>query len=86
MRDKVGNGNIEINISQYPGVAMNAKLHNISFKQLVDILLKKFQSSEGMIDYSSLQLPSRLEKLGECLADVEDSDDEKLNYLLERYK
>ena len=65
---------------------MYAKLHNISFKQLVDILLKKFQSSEGMIDYSSLQLPSRLEKLGECLADVEDSDDEKLNYLLERYK
>lgn len=59
MRDKVGNGNIEINISQYPGVAMYAKLHNISFKQLVDILLKKFQSSEGMIDYSSLQLPSR---------------------------
>lgn len=86
MRDKVGNGNIEINFSQCPGVAMYAKLHNISFKQLVDILLKKFQSSEGMIDYSSLQLPSRLEKLGECLADVEDSDDEKLNYLLERYK
>ena len=65
---------------------MYAKLHNISFKQLVDILLKKFQSSEGMIDYSSLQLLSRLEKLGECLADVEDSDDEKLNYLLEKYK
>lgn len=86
MRDKVGNGNIEINISHYPGVAMYAKLHNISFKQLVDILLKKFQSSEGMIGYSSLQLPSRLEKLGECLADVEDSDDEKLNYLLEKYK
>lgn len=65
---------------------MYAKLHNVSFKQLVDILLKKFQSSEGMIDYSSLQLPGRLEKLGGCLADVEDSDDEKLNYLLEKYK
>ena len=37
------NGNIVIDINQYPGAAMYAKLHNISFKQLVENFLMKFQ-------------------------------------------
>ena len=34
----------------------------------------------------SLTLPAHLEKLGGCLAGIEDEKDEKLNYLLEKYK
>ena len=38
------NNELLIDINQYPGAAMYAKLHNISFKQLVENLLMKFQS------------------------------------------
>ncbi len=80
------NSDIVIDASRYPGAAMYAKLHNISFKQLVDSLLVKFQSSAAAEGDTALSLPPRLEKLGGCLAGVEDADDERLNYLLEKYK
>ncbi len=80
------NSNIVIDIKQYPGAAMYAKMHNISFKQLIDNFLKKFQDTEHVHPESALQLPPHLEKLGGCLAGVEDSEDDKLNYLLEKYK
>ena len=34
----------------------------------------------------SLTLPAHLEKLGGCLVGIEDENDEKLDYLLEKYK
>ena len=82
------NSNIVIDIKQYPGAAMYAKMHNISFKTLFPYrrFLKKFQDTEHVHPESALQLPPHLEKLGGCLAGVEDSEDDKLNYLLEKYK
>ena len=37
-------------------------------------------------DNAALTLPDHLEKLAGCLSDVSDDNDEKLNYLLEKYK
>lgn len=37
------NGELIIDTNQYPGAMMYAKLHNISFRQLVENLLMKFQ-------------------------------------------
>lgn len=37
------NNDLVLNIDQYPGAAMYAKLHNISLKQLVENFLMKFQ-------------------------------------------
>ena len=78
--------NIVLDINRYPEVAIYAKRHNISVKQLVEDLLTQFQFSIERKGAASLQLPPRLEKLGGCLADVSDPSDEKLNYLLEKYK
>ena len=75
---------IIIDANQYPEAAAYAKLHNISFKQLVEGLLTKFQAPTDKA--AGLQLPPHLEKLGGCLAGVEDSEDERLNYLMEKYK
>lgn len=80
------NGDLIIDINQYPGAAMYAKLHNISFKQLVETFLMKFQITSTVKEDASLELPPHLEKLGGCLAGVNDPNDEKLNYLLEKYK
>ena len=77
---------IIIDANQYPESAAYAKLHNISFKQLVEGLLTKFQATTTTDKAAGLQLPPHLEKLGGCLAGVEDSEDERLNYLMEKYK
>ena len=66
------NNDLVIDINQYPGAAMYAKLHNISFKQLVENFLMKFQGSTAVKEDVSLQLPPHLEKLGGCLAGVSD--------------
>ena len=39
------NNELLIDINQYPGAAMYAKLHNISFKQLVESFLVRFQTT-----------------------------------------
>ncbi len=51
------NNDVILNTNQYPGAMMYAKLHNISFKQLVESFLMKFQ------------LPSEME----AVAETEDS-------------
>ncbi len=79
-------GDIVLNANQYPGAMKYAKLHNISFKQLVESCLAKFQLPTAKKEDATLQLPPHLEKLGGCLADVSDPSDEKLNCLLEKYK
>ena len=67
---------ITIDVNQYPEAAMYAKLHNISFKQLVENLLMKFQTPTV----------AENQPLGGCLKGVESSEDEKFNYLMEKYK
>lgn len=76
---------IVIDTSQYPGAARYAKLHNITFKQLVESLLQKFQTTPATKEDDALRLPPHLERLGGLLAGVSDPDDERLNYLLEKY-
>ena len=78
--------NLVIDIKQYPGAVMYAKLHHVSLKQLVDGFLMKFQTPAVKKTKEVLELPPHLEKLGGCLTGVEDLEDEKLNYLLEKYK
>lgn len=82
------NNDLVIDAKQFPGAVMYAKLHNMSFKQLVENFLMKFQTSSVAKEKKevTLQLPPHLEKLGGCLAGVSDPNDEKLNYLLEKYK
>ena len=77
---------IIIDANQYPEAAAYAKLHNIIFKKLVEGLLTKFQSPKATDKAAGLKLPPHLEKLGGCLAGVEDSEDERLNFLMEKYK
>lgn len=77
---------IVLNASQYPGAMRYAKLHNISFRQLVESCLAKFQLPTAKKEDATLQLPPHLEKLGGCLTGLSDPNDEKLNCLLGKYK
>ena len=76
---------ITIDSNIYRGAEDYAKRHNVSIKQLVETYLRKILSPEAP-DKPALDMPPRLEKLGGCLAGVEDDKDEKLNYLLKKYK
>ncbi len=60
------NNELLIDINQYPGAAMYAKLHNISFKQLVENLLMKFQYP-STADDETFAPESYLESLDEDL-------------------
>ncbi len=44
------NNELLIDINQYPGAMMYAKLHNISFKQLVENLLMRFQTPSAQVE------------------------------------
>lgn len=49
------NEELLIDINQYPGAMMYAKLHNISFRQLVENFLTKFQTSSVDEDVSDTE-------------------------------
>lgn len=76
---------IIIDSNIYRGAETYAKRHNISVRQLVENCLQKILSPK-VSSKPSLKLPPHLEELGGCLSGVEDENDEKLNYLLEKYK
>lgn len=76
---------IIIDSNIYRGAESYAKRHNISVRQLVENYLQKILSPK-VSSKPSLNLPPHLEDLGGCLSGVEDENDEKLNYLLEKYK
>lgn len=76
---------ITIDSNIYRVAESYAKRHNISVRQLVENYLQKILSPK-VSEKSSLKMPQHLEDLGGCLAGVEDEKDEKLNYLLEKYK
>ncbi len=61
------NNNLVIDINQYPGAAMYAKLHNISFKQLVENLLMKFQTPSIEADTLDIDTEEFLDSLDEDL-------------------
>ena len=76
---------ITINSDIYQKAERYAKLNNINLSHLIEKFLMKLQTPSAK-DNAALALPDHLEKLAGCLSDVSDDDDEKLNYLLEKYK
>ena len=46
----------------------------------------KLQMSSSETQKMELQLPERLERLGGCLSEVTDENDERMNFLMEKYK
>jgi len=67
-----------------------AKVNHIDVTEVVKVsirnFLKKFQKTHVEKHMQKIELPSHLEMLGGCLSEVADENDEKLNYLLEKYK
>ncbi len=61
------NNDLIINASQYPGAMMYAKLHNISFKQLVENFLMKFQVPSSQAEISKENADEFLETIDEKL-------------------
>ena len=61
------NNELLIDINQYPGAVMYAKLHNISFKQLVEKLLAKFQVPSVQLETLKLDTDEFLDAIDENL-------------------
>ncbi len=61
------NNDLLIDINQYPGAVMYAKLHNISFKQLVENLLMKFQIPSAQLDILQMDTDEFLDAIDENL-------------------
>jgi len=61
------NNDLILNISQYPGAAMYAKMHNISLKQLVENFLMKFQSFSAETPVLATDTENFLEAIDEDL-------------------
>lgn len=75
---------ITINTEIYKGIEIYAKKHNVSINQLVEDYLKRLLANSAA--QTKKDLPDSLKKMRGVLADVADKDDDKLNYLLEKYK
>lgn len=67
-----------------------AKLNNIDVAEVVKTsvlnFLGKFKRTKAIAASQKYELPEHLKKMRGVLAGVEDKNDEKLNYLLEKYK
>ena len=67
-----------------------AKLNNIDVTEVVKAsvlnFLGKFKRTKNIATSQKYELPAHLKKMRGVLAGVEDKDDERLDYLLEKYK
>lgn len=77
---------ITIDSNIYQGAEKYAKLHNVNLKKLVEDFLMKLQMPSVETQETELQLPERLEWLGGCLSGVSDDKDERMKFLMEKYK
>lgn len=77
---------ITVDSNIYQGTERYARLHNANLKQLVEDFLMKLQMPSVETRETVLQLPNRLERLGGCLSGVSDDQDERLKFLMEKYK
>lgn len=81
---------IAIDNRTYREVEAFAKLHNLDIAEVVRTLLQnflqKFKVAKPQAKAAKYELPEHIEKLAGCLAGVEDPSDDRLNYLLEKYK
>ena len=81
---------IAIDTNTYREVETFARLNHIDVAEVVKTsirsFLKKFQVANSKSQVQKLELPTHLEMLGGCLSGITEENDEKLNYLLEKYK
>lgn len=81
---------IAIDNRTYREVEAFAKLHNLDIAEVVRTslqnFLQKFKVTKPQAKAAKYELPEHIEKLAGCLAGVEDLSDDRLNYLLEKYK
>lgn len=81
---------ITIDSNTYSEVENFAKLNNTTVADVVKAsiqgFLKKFSRSEAVYQTKKYELPDHLKKMRGILAGVEDENDERLNYILEKHK
>ena len=81
---------ITIDSNTYSEVENFAKLNNTTVADVVKAsiqgFLKKFSRSEAVSQTKKYELPDHLKKMRGILAGVEDENDERLNYKLEKHK
>lgn len=81
---------ITIDSNTYSEVENFAKLNNTTVADVVKAsiqgFLKKFSRSEAVSLAKKYELPDHLKKMRGILAGVEDENDERLNYILEKHK
>ena len=81
---------IAIDNGTYREVEAFAKLHNLDIAEVVRTslqnFLQKFKVAKPQARAAKYELPEHLKKMRGILAGVEDEDDERLQYLLEKYK
>jgi len=81
---------IAIDTNTYREVEAFARLNHIDVAEVVKTsirnFLKMFQTVNSKSQEQKLELPTHLEMLGGCLSGISEGNDEKLNYLLEKYK
>lgn len=81
---------ITIDSNTYSEVENFAKLNNTTVADVVKAsiqgFLKKFSRSEAVSQTKQYELPDHLKKMRGILAGVEDENDERLNYILEKHK
>lgn len=81
---------ITIDSNTYSEVENFAKLNNTTVADVVKAsiqgFLKQFSRSEAVSQTKQYELPDHLKKMRGILAGVEDENDERLNYILEKHK
>lgn len=76
---------ISIDTDIYKSAEMYAKQNNVSIRELVESYLTKLLTSNNSARQRK-ELPKHIQEMCGILSDVEDKDDDRLNYLLEKYK
>ena len=80
---------ISLDAYTYREAEAYAKLNNIDVTEVVKTsvmnFLGKFKRSKNVAASKKYELPGHLKKMRGILAGVEDKDDERLNYLLQKY-
>ena len=81
---------ISLDAYTYREAEAYAKLNNIDVTEVVKTsvmnFLGKFKRSKNVAASQKYELPGHLKKMRGILAGVEDKDDERLNYLLQKYQ
>ena len=76
---------IAIDSNLYSGAEKYAKAHNISVRELVENFLKSIQRPVvNRVQVKEATLPKKWEALCGILSDVQDTTDERFNYIINK--